>query len=158
MYTNRKRSENDQYNETSNHRQMKGYGGSGGSPWPRGSQALPLPTSPFIRIWFDASLYWSFSLRFPFVYILFYASNVYSTYISCYICIFWFVLFLSILFIFHVLYLFPRYTFWYQGPLLLIVYYPYKWNIAKWIYGWIYVWIFGLNYIFCKHHLSDVNR
>ena len=29
MYTNRKRSENDQYNETSNHIQMKGGGGSG---------------------------------------------------------------------------------------------------------------------------------
>ena len=36
MYTNKKRSANDQYNETSNHRQMKGYGGSGGSPGPGG--------------------------------------------------------------------------------------------------------------------------
>ena len=76
MYTNKKRSENDQYNETSNHRQMKGYGGSGGSPRPRGSQALPLPPPPFICIWFDVSLYWSFSLRFLFVYISFYASNI----------------------------------------------------------------------------------
>ena len=72
----KKRSENDQYNETSNHRQMKGYGGSGGSPRPRGSQALPLPPPPFICIWFEVSLYWSFSPRFLFVYISFYASNI----------------------------------------------------------------------------------
>ena len=33
MYTNKKRSENDQYNETSNHIQMKGGGGGGaGTP------------------------------------------------------------------------------------------------------------------------------
>ena len=32
MYTNKKRSENDQYNETSNHRQMKGYGPRGPKP------------------------------------------------------------------------------------------------------------------------------
>ena len=39
MYTNKKRSENDQYNETSNHIQMKGYGGGGGvPPRPPGSQ------------------------------------------------------------------------------------------------------------------------
>ena len=42
MYTNRKRSENDQYNETSNRRQMKGYGGSGGSPQPLGSKPFHL--------------------------------------------------------------------------------------------------------------------
>ena len=40
MYTNRKRSENDQYNETSNHIQMKGGGGSGraGTPGAGGTR------------------------------------------------------------------------------------------------------------------------
>ena len=81
MYRNRKRSENDQYKETSNHRQMKGYDGSGGSPRPGGPSPGSLPSPLFICIWFDVSLYWSFSLRFLFLYISFYASNVYSTYI-----------------------------------------------------------------------------
>ena len=36
MYTNKKRSENDQYNETSNHIQMKGGGGSGRA-WDHGA-------------------------------------------------------------------------------------------------------------------------
>ena len=132
MYTNKKRSENDQYNETSNHIQMKGGGGSGRAWDPRGRGDPPLPPYPFICLWFDVSLYWSFSLRFLFVYISFYASNVYLTFMSCYIFHIFIFMFLFILFIFHVLYLFPRYTFWYQGPLLLIVYYPYKWNIAIW--------------------------
>ena len=40
MYTNKKRSENDQYNETSNHIQMKGYGGGGSQPWGRRRRPL----------------------------------------------------------------------------------------------------------------------
>ena len=46
MYTNKKRSENDQYNETSNHIQMKGGGGSGpglGPPGPGGPAAAAVP-------------------------------------------------------------------------------------------------------------------
>ena len=68
---------NDQYNESSNHIQMKGGGGSGRAWDPRGRGGPPLPPYPFICLWFDVSLYWSFSLRFLFVYISFYASNVY---------------------------------------------------------------------------------
>ena len=48
---------------------------------PRGRGDPPLPSYPFICLWFDVSLYWSFSLRFLFLCISFYASNVYSTYI-----------------------------------------------------------------------------
>ena len=63
MYTNKKRSENDQYNETSNHIQMKGGGGSGRAWDPRGRGGPPLPPYPFICLWFDVSLYWSCSLK-----------------------------------------------------------------------------------------------
>ena len=84
MYTNRKRSENDQYNETSNHRQMKGYGGSSGSPRPRG----PKPCCCRRPLSFVYGLMSHCIDRFHFVSYLytfhFYASNVYWTYISCY--------------------------------------------------------------------------
>ena len=53
-------------------RRRRGWdpGGRGGTP--------PAAAVPF-------HLYWSFSLLFLFVYLSFYASNVYLTYISCYI-------------------------------------------------------------------------
>ena len=53
----------------------------GPGPFGRGDPPPPPPPYPFICLWFDVSLYWSFSLRFLFLYISFYASNVYSTYI-----------------------------------------------------------------------------
>ena len=66
---------------------------------PPGQRALgpkppPPPPPPFICIWFDVSLYWSFSLPFPFVYISFCASNVYSTYILVIISIIWLLCFI----------------------------------------------------------------
>ena len=40
----------------------------------------PLPPPPFICIWFDVSLHWSFSLRYYlYTFISFYTSNVYFT-------------------------------------------------------------------------------
>ena len=57
MYTNKKRSENDQYNETSNHIQMKGGGGGGPELGPPGPGGDPPPPYPFICLWFDVSLY-----------------------------------------------------------------------------------------------------
>ena len=51
MYRNRKRSENDQYNETSNHIQMKGGGAGGGGLGPRalgpGGPAAATAAVPF---------------------------------------------------------------------------------------------------------------
>ena len=47
MYTNKKRSENDQYNETSNRIQMKGGGGSGGAWDPRGRGGPATAAVPF---------------------------------------------------------------------------------------------------------------
>ena len=60
----------------------KGTAAAGGSPRvPRGPS--PAAAAPF-------HLYWSFSLLFLFVYLSFYASNVYLTYISFYIFEFFF--------------------------------------------------------------------
>ena len=75
MYTNKKRSENDQYNETSNHIQMKGGGGGGaGTPGDAGGPPRRRRrTLSFVLIVFT---------YFLFVYLSFDASNVYLTYIS----------------------------------------------------------------------------
>ena len=131
MYTNRKRSENDQYNETSNHRQMKGYGGSGGSPRPRGSQPWAAAAAPFhlYMVWCLIVLivFTSFSICIHFILCF---QCVFDLYFLLYFPYFYFLCFFLYFLFFVFLYLFPRYTFWYQGPLLLIVYYPYKWNIA----------------------------
>ena len=64
MYTNKKRSENDQYNETSNHIQMKGYGGGGGGvpPRPPGSQPRRRRPLSFVLIVFT-----SFFICIPFI-------------------------------------------------------------------------------------------
>ena len=49
MYTNKKRSENDQYNETSNHIQMKGGGGGGaGTPGDAGGPTRRRRTLSFV--------------------------------------------------------------------------------------------------------------
>ena len=128
MYTNRKRSENDQYNETSNHRQMKGYGGSGGSPRPQGSQPRCRRPLSFVyglmshcidRFHFVFYLY-TFHFMLPMcIRLIFLFLHIFTFYVSFYG------------FDFSCFYIFlPRYTLGYLGPLLLIMYYPCKSNIA----------------------------
>ena len=63
MYTNKKRSENDQYNETSNHIQMKGGGGGGaGTPGDAGGPPGRRRTLSFVLIVFT-----SFFICIPFI-------------------------------------------------------------------------------------------
>ena len=83
MYTNRKRSENDQYNETSRHIQMKGGGGGGaGTPGDAGGPPGRRRTLSFVLIVFT-----SFFICIPFI--------------LCFQCVFdlYFFLFVWILFL-----------------------------------------------------------
>ena len=102
MYTNRKRSENDQYNETSNHIQMKGGCGSGaGTPGAGGTRRCRRTLS------FVYGLMSHCIDRFHFVFYL------YTFHFMLPMCIRLIFLFLHIfmffiLFIFHVFIFFPQ--------------------------------------------------
>ena len=70
MYTNKKRSENDQYNETSNHIQMKGGGGGAGTPGDAGG--TPAAAVPFHLYSGGGSLsFYSFSISGALIFYLF---------------------------------------------------------------------------------------
>ena len=81
------------YTNERGRRRWRRRGPRAGAPGP-GDPPPPPPSYPFICLWFDVSLYWSFSLRFLFVYISFCASNVYSTYILVIISIIWLLCFI----------------------------------------------------------------
>ena len=64
MHTNKKRSENDQYNETSNHIQMKGGGGGGaGTPGDAGGPPRRRRTLSFVFWWWFLKLLFFFPFR-----------------------------------------------------------------------------------------------
>ena len=82
MYRNRKRSENDQYNETSNHIQMKGGGAGGGglgprALWPGG------PAAATAAVPFHLSMVWCLI-----VLIVFTSFSISIHFILCFQCVF----------------------------------------------------------------------
>ena len=80
MYTNKKRSENDQYNETSNHIQMKGGDGRGPGLGPPGRGTRPCRRTLSFVYGLMSHCIDPFHFVFYFYTFSFYASNVYLTY------------------------------------------------------------------------------